>query len=293
MINFPLGALFALASNLCFAAACIYFSRLGKRYGVMWLNTIKVGLAFCLLLPFTFFIPLNFDLTGVGLLLLSGMIGLGIGDYFLFRALCEIGPSRTLILFAFQPIIFLAVDIFFFRYDFAWQSLISIALFIICLLIFTYEGKKRKLPKNRLGILFAFLGVMLDGCGIFLTKTAFVSYDVHPIMANLIRDTGALLFFAIWHLRAGTRPDLVFLKLSTVDKKQVLLACFFGTFLSLFMYMFALKLEKVSVVTAITITSPLWGALFETYVDKRRPTPELMVALVLFLVAFANFLAVR
>jgi drug/metabolite transporter (DMT)-like permease len=66
----------------------------------------------------------------------------------------------------------------------------------------------------------------------------------------------------------------------------MLLACIFGTFLSLTFYLSALKTAHIATLTAISITSPVWVSLIEHVHLKSWPSRYLWSAFALFLVGF-------
>jgi drug/metabolite transporter (DMT)-like permease len=97
----------AIGANLCFSTASMVFSLYARRFSSMWINQVKVAVAFI-----AFFITLLFTkqfihipATSWGLLLLSGLAGLCIGDIFLFRTFATLGAGRSLVLYSFQPLI--------------------------------------------------------------------------------------------------------------------------------------------------------------------------------------------
>jgi drug/metabolite transporter (DMT)-like permease len=77
-----------------------FFTGVGKRVGAFPTNLLRLGLAFLILLALSgaraWSAPLPFPHAVVwGWLIGSGVIGLAIGDAFLYRAFISIGPERT------------------------------------------------------------------------------------------------------------------------------------------------------------------------------------------------------
>jgi multisubunit Na+/H+ antiporter MnhG subunit len=77
----------AVGSNLCFGTASIAFSRFARSHSATWINQLKVSVAIFGFL-FGFFLFETYtaqSLTGVSYLLISGFIGLCLGDCIRFN----------------------------------------------------------------------------------------------------------------------------------------------------------------------------------------------------------------
>jgi drug/metabolite transporter (DMT)-like permease len=99
--------LMALASNLLFSTTSLIFSHYSTRFSPMWMNQTKVLLATFAFGLTAFFFPSQqpFDFSTLSYLTLSGILGLCLGDFLLFKAYTKLGAARSLILFSFQPLI--------------------------------------------------------------------------------------------------------------------------------------------------------------------------------------------
>ena len=103
-----------LCANFSFALGSVAYTRYSRALGDLWMNKFKalvalIGFGFVLLISGETQLPQS---STIGLLLLSGMLGLGIGDTFLLKSFMTIGSGRTLVLFGFQPIILGALGYF-------------------------------------------------------------------------------------------------------------------------------------------------------------------------------------
>ncbi len=97
------GELAALATAFFWTVTALSFEFASKRVGSLAVNMIRLTLAFLLLSVFTFFsrgmfLPLDASPHAWIWLSLSGLIGLVLGDYFLFKAY-NIISSRIAMLF--------------------------------------------------------------------------------------------------------------------------------------------------------------------------------------------------
>src|ERR1035437_5960651 len=97
--------LLAVAANLCFGTASVKFSYFSARFSATWMNQLKVTISLVGFL-IAFLLTENYtplDHSGWISLLGSGILGLLLGDWFLFQAFAHLGATRTLVIYSFQP----------------------------------------------------------------------------------------------------------------------------------------------------------------------------------------------
>lgn len=281
--------LLAIGSNILFGTASITFSRFSRTHSATWVNQLKVTVAlggflaaFLATEQFT-----HLSLWGHGALLGSGLFGLFMGDYFLFRSFATLGPSRTLVLYSFQPFLMGLYGYFFLSQGLNALQLLAILCMILCVFSFIYERARETGKADLKSFGFAFTGICFDALGVMLSRQAYQeSPDLGAFQANATRAVGALAGFLILSpaFLNGITKDLV--GMNPRDRRQVLLACFFGTFLSLALYLSALKSAHVATLTAVSITSPVWVSLIEHLQARTWPSRYLWVAFGLFLSGF-------
>jgi drug/metabolite transporter (DMT)-like permease len=251
----------------------------------------------------TFTSPSNLS---TAILLLSGAVGLGVGDLFLLDAFVRIGVSRTLMLYGFQPLILGLAAALFFNQSFETHRLIAIAFLIACLMIFSLERYRETRKWEVRGLVMAIIGVSMDSGGVLLTRYAFEqSPQTRPLEGHLIRCAGALVSYALIafmvHLRrriqnsSETTPVIGLLvnfrRLDLKSRALILAGCFGGTYFSLCLYLTAIQIGHLASISAISITGPMFAALLESIVAKRSPSPYLAAAFIFFLSGFAILLS--
>ncbi|CAN5395520.1 hypothetical protein BH10BDE1_BH10BDE1_19490 [soil metagenome] len=276
------------------------------------MNTAKAAVAFallCLTLPLIWWFTGSFSPpsnVSTFVLLLSGAVGLGVGDLFLLDAFVRIGVSRTLMLYGFQPLILGLGGALFFNQSFDTHRLVAIAFLIACLLIFSLERYRETRSWEIRGLLMAIVGVSMDSAGVLLTRFAFEqSPQTRPLEGHLIRCAGALLSYAVIatavHLRRrwNRSPDRTpviglfanFRRFDLKSRALMLLGCFGGTYFSLCLYLTAIQIGHLASIAAIAITGPMFAALLESIIAKKRPSGYLVIAFVFFLGGFAVLLS--
>jgi drug/metabolite transporter (DMT)-like permease len=281
--------LYGIASNLLFGTASITFSRFARTHSATWVNQIKVTLgligfliAFLITESFAALTPVHHFF-----LLASGFSGLFLGDYFLFKSFATLGPARTLVLYSFQPFLLGVYGYLFLSQGLSGRQMIAILCMIACVFTFILERKRVTGKPDLKAFLFAFTGVIFDAIGVALSRQSYeASPDLGPFQANATRAFGALIGFLALSPLFLKHISNDLLKLRSRDRNQILLACVFGTFLSLTFYLTALKTAHVATLTAISITSPVWVSLVEHVQSRSWPHRYLWVAFGMFLTGF-------
>lgn len=276
-----------MGANLCFASATLIFSHFSKKVSILWMNTLKATVATVLFALTTTFLGLWEPVAWTDLLWLgsSGLIGLCLADIFMLKAFTILGPGRTLILFSFQPILLGLAGYFLFGQSISYMKMISILFMIGCLLVFVQERKQMSGKWNFSGFIEAFVAMLFDTTGIILTRVAYEhSHSLAPAPSNFYRAVGALIgFFVLNFTWKKVEISANFNKLENKEKILALFGCFFGCYLSLMLYLTALKYSHLASASALSITGPLFAASFECIIHKTKPSKYLIGAFVLFI----------
>lgn len=275
------------------------------------MNTAKAAVALallCLTLPVMWwFVGAPTLPTDVAffVLILSGIVGLGIGDLFLLDAFVRIGVARTLMLYGFQPLILGLGAALFFDQSFDTRRLIAVVFLIACLFIFSLERYRETKSWEIRGLVMAIIGVSMDSAGVLLTRYAFEHSPVtRPLEGHFIRCIGALLSYTVialaihlrrhWTKSTDQTPVIgLFRNFTRFDSKSralLILGCFGGTYLSLCLYLTAIQIGHLASMSAIAITGPMFAAILESVLQKRRPSKYLLVAFAFFVGGFAVLL---
>jgi drug/metabolite transporter (DMT)-like permease len=293
MTNIQLSLLLAMGSAFCFCSASLVFAHFAQKISSAWMNTFKASVCLISLFITLFFIS---DWTLPVLqtryaLLASGALGLGIGDLFLLAAFARIGASRTLMLFAFQPLIIGFGASFFFGQQISALQVLAIFCLIICLFLMSLEKYKQEGRWETVGLSLALAGVLFDNAGVLISRWSFEhSPDLNPFVANVFRVLGALAVYAVFHFFQPIKLIYHFKELTLKNKFYISFAAFAGTFASLSMYIYALKIGHLPSLSALVLAGPLISALLESLVYKKPPSRYFLFALVFMVLGLCLFL---
>jgi len=101
------GELAGLGTALCWVFTSIAFAEAGRRIGSSRVNMIRLVLASFVLMGMHWVVfgrPIpEVETTGLWLLVISGLVGLAVGDQLLFTALVDIGPRLSTLLMTLAP----------------------------------------------------------------------------------------------------------------------------------------------------------------------------------------------
>ena len=284
-----LSLLLALGSTLTFATSSLVYAEYSRRVSVLWMNCFKCAVAFAALVltvPFAtgWHAP---STTSLCALLLSGLIGLNVGDLFLLSAFAHLGVARTLVLFGFQPLFVGLAAHFLFGQAFDSRRLLAVLFLIGCLFTFSLERFRREKRWDLTGLIHALIGVSLDTCGVLLTRGAFdASPQIAPLEGNFYRCFGALLGFVVM---ARFRPiGFVsgFRRWETKGRVLLVTASLGGTYFALLFYLSALKIGHLASIAGIAITGPIFATALESVVQRKAPSRYLIVAFLFFSAGF-------
>lgn len=265
------------------------FSIYARKFNPGWINQVNVTIAgiafFIAMLISQSYVELN--LTAIAFLLLSGFAGLCVGDIFVFRAFTTLGPARSLILYSFQPLLVGVYGYFFLGQVFTSNQTIAVICMMICVFIFMLERNKTTGSWDIRSFVWAGLGISLDAISIMLSREAYeVAPNLEAFQTNFIRCIGAIIAFI---LISPKSYQVITNDLKVLSKKEISLisgAAFCGCFLSLSMYMTALKFAHVGTLTSISITGPVWVSLLESLYHRKMPNIFLLGAFSFFLFGF-------
>lgn len=205
------GELIAVTTVLCWTISVQFFEAASKRVGATPVNIIRLSTALVLFGIFLWIknraiIPLDFPLRSWFYLALSGGIGFFLGDIFLFKALVEIGPRLTLLIFSLSaPMTALMGWVFLSEIYLAhqWGGMV-VTLAGVGLVILEKNkppaGKTRQRTVSPKGIILGICAMLGQAGGYVLSKTGMQTQEgfLDPFAATQIRAMAAFACFIIF-----------------------------------------------------------------------------------------------
>ncbi|HEY9638957.1 MAG TPA: DMT family transporter [Coleofasciculaceae cyanobacterium] len=257
------GELAALSAALIWAIASFIYLGLGKQMPPLVLNFAKSSIAIALIL-LTLLLQGNFDPNmsrlSLGLLLLSGAIGIGVGDTAFFASLNCLGARRSLLMEALAPpLAALLASVFLAEHLSlkAWAGILLTVGGIVWVVAERSADEVLELRPLR-GIGFGLLAAFGQAGGAVLSRAGLAELSVSPLWSTLIRLlAGVLVLFLLILPQRQTWSS--FQPLRSQRFLLILIATsFMGTYLGLGLQQTALKYTATGIAQALTATSPLF-----------------------------------
>lgn len=249
----------ALGAALVWAASLGTFRVHGAGIAPQILNTFKVGIAAGgLVLLVLLRQPDMPQPSLVWQLVVSGVIGISLGDTALFAALHRLGAQLTAVTQTLCPPFTALLAYFWLGEKLTPWELTGMALTITAVTgAILFRKSTVPLPRRTLGVglLFAAVSAVANGTGIVIARQAFQTVDVG--LGTLLRVGGALVLLIPWahfFARGGWGP----LVRTRRRLGWLALASFSGTFLGLLLMSMGTKYAKAGVATALNMTYPVW-----------------------------------
>ena len=130
-----IGIISAFGAAISWTYACFIWRSQTEKYKSIDINLAKNIIAFLIFLPAFFNIHIFTDLKSLLILLLSGVVGIGLGDTFYIKSLQVIGTRRTLSIETLSPLLAALSGEIFINENLALRSYIGIVIISISLFI--------------------------------------------------------------------------------------------------------------------------------------------------------------
>ncbi len=203
-----MGELAALGTSLCWSATSVLFTFAGRRVGSMVVNRTRLAFAVLLLgtthlVLYGSFLPPEASAERWWWLGLSGVMGLVLGDAFLFQAFVLIGPRLSMLMMSLVPVISSLMAWFFLRERLSALEMLGIALAVAGVGWVALERRGERAAggkrNHRLGLLAGFAAALGQAGGLIAAKRGLVG-DFPTLSAVLMRMLVALV--VIWAMAA-------------------------------------------------------------------------------------------
>jgi len=279
------GEILALSSGLVWAVAVILFRVSGRKVHPIGLNLFKTVLALVIMAPTMLILsePLfpAVPASTTGLLLISGALGVALSDTLFFHSLNRLGASLVAIVDCFYSPFVIALSFLLLGEKMtAWQ-LAGAALVVSAVLTISREKRAEKLDGRNLalGILYGILAMFFVAFGIVMVKPVLGSVSV--VWATLVRLAGGTLALVLLVPFLRNRRAILGPLADRGNWKALVPASFFGSYLSLILWMGGMKYAKVSVAAILNQLNTIFIVIIAAFFLKERLTGWKIAAVVL------------
>lgn len=262
--NLFIGEISALTAALLWSNASIVFTTATIKLGPIQLNVDRMALATILLAITILIWGLSYSVTSYQLLMLtlSGIVGLVVGDSFLFKSFSAIGPRMTMLIYSVNPAIAGILAFFVLGEVMSTFAIIGILITLSGIFIVIIDRKpstgNRQFHMTAKGLMYALLGAAGQGIGLILAKMAYSDGDIHSITATFVRIASSVVFLLPAAIFIGRYKNPV--KLYSKDNKTfglVALGSVIGPYLGITLSFVALTNTQVGIAATLMSTVPI------------------------------------
>jgi drug/metabolite transporter (DMT)-like permease len=286
--NVPyIGEIFALLSAVVWAFAVILFKKSGETTHPLALNLFKDVLALVLFIPTLWlFGETLFRAAPPGdytLLLVSGVLGIAVGDTLFLKCLNILGAGLTAVVtFLYTPFT-IGLSILFLRDVLTLYQALGAALIAFAVVVASLKPGKTGLSKKELlyGLGFGMLAIAASAAGLVMIKNLL---DLSPLIwvveVRLVGGVVALLAFILF---TRNRRAILSSMFSKRGFKYTLLGSLFGAYLGMVFWLAGMKYALVSIATALSQTSNLMVFVFAALLLKEPITSRRLAGILMAL----------
>ena len=258
-----IGEISALITAFLWSGTSIAFTAASTRIGSLQLNINRMLLAMILLFLTILIAGINYSVTlsQIYFLTLSGIVGLVLGDTFLFKAFQYIGARVGMLIMAFVPAISTILALIFLDETISLAGILGMIITLSGIYIVIVEKKeihKSKIKINKLGIFYGFLGALGQAGGLVLAKFAFEEGSINGFVATFIRISSSVVIMlaAILLLKRFKNP----IKIYSKDRKALMatiVGTILGPFLGITFSLISIEYTKVGIASTLMAMVPV------------------------------------
>lgn len=276
----PIGELSALFTSFCWTMSAVGFSNATLRLGAQVTNRLRVGLALAALVVIHAVlygrpIPLDAGLDRWGWLTVSGLVGLALGDAFLFACYRFLGPRLGLLLLSLAPVFGAVIAWLAFGETLTLLQVTGVALTLggIAWVVFARREATGQGQRDwRRGILFGILAALGQAAGLVLSKQG-MGGNFSPFAGTLIRmlaATASLWILAAFQGQAGSTVRIV--RQNPQGLKWAIFGAFWGPVFGISASLLSIQHTSVGVASTIMALPPVFMLPISHFFYKDRMT---------------------
>ena len=282
----------AILAALCWAIASLISADVTRTIGGLAFNRLRLFFVSVMLISYTFYLDTweTINQEFLIIILISGIIGIFIGDTLLFIALQKIGPRRNNILFSLAAPFTVILNIFFLN------EIMSVINLIGCIIVFfgvvvaiacgnTRDQSHRwEVVEGNIyaGVFFGIGAALCQAIGLIMMKPI-LSMGADPIASASLRTAISCILLAFtffFNYKIFNTKTSLSLKIIG----QSILSGFLGMALGMSLLLIALKYADAGIVATLSSTSPIMILFLIWILTKKIPTVGAWIGTILAII---------
>ena len=296
------GILAAFIATICWAGSVFPFTKAGRLMTVQSMNLIRLVLGTTLVLITAMILDKDFfsifyfsHLNGWIWLGISGIMALGIGDYFGLRMYTILSPRYGSVLTTLSPAMALLMGIILLNEQMNWIGIFGMAITVTGVMSMSLGRKERSsIPDHGhgsvfKGIIFGIISAFCNGAGLAFSKKGFLAnadHPIHPITGSFIRfliATIIVILFMLIFKKIGAN-------ISNIRKQPKNILGYaiggvvLGPLLAVSFAMIAIQYINVAVAQTIFALVPVVALIISYFVYKEKLTRNALAGVIIAII---------
>jgi drug/metabolite transporter (DMT)-like permease len=276
----------ALLTACCWSCSALAFSAATLRVGPIRLNVTRLLMAAVLLFVTVVLAGIDVRLSSSQLrnLAISGIVGLVIGDTYLFKSYENIGARMGMLIMSVAPAISALLAYLLLGEVLGWMGAVGMAVTLLGIAVVVLERREVITGTRRahlLGIFYGFIAAAGQGAALVLAKMAFNEGSVNGFVASLIRISSAVIVIFPLARLAGEYSGSI--EIYTKDRRALwltFLGSFLGPFLGITLSLISVTYTTVGIAATLMATVPIIMLPIVKYVLKENVSWRALVGAV-------------
>lgn len=290
------GEFAALAVAFFWTITALAFESASRKIGSIPVNIMRLVMAFFFIGTFTLisrgsFLPLDASRHSWLWLSLSGLIGLVLGDYFLFKSYALIGSRFAMLIMTTVPPMAAFFGFLILDESLKMMHLAGMVVVIggITTAIFNrpVKGEKLSMKLAPRGVLFALIGALGQALGLVLSKYGMEDYD--PFASTHIRIIAGVLGYSFIITILGRWGVVRNAMKNIAAMKSLTLGAVFGPFLGISFSLIAVKYTEAGIASTIMAIVPILIIAPSVFIYKEKITKAEIIGAVISVFGVALF----
>ena len=272
----------AIAAALCWAVASLVSADVTRTIGGLAFNRLRLFFVSIMLMSYTYYLDTwsTINIEYLKIIIISGIIGIFLGDTFLFIALQKIGPRRNNILFSLAAPFTVIINILFLNKNISLINILGCFIVFFGVVIAIAYGDKKSTNHRwetiegsiYIGVILAICAALCQSIGLIMMKPILddgadpiASATIRTIISFFLLSLTFFLNYEIFNSKTNLTIKIIF---------QSIISGFLGMALGMSLLLIALQKADAGIVATLSSTSPIIILFLLWIITKRIPTVE-------------------